>query len=51
MNPLRTLNIYYPALAEGVCPTLHPYLEEYEVELASEARGVDPVIIYLDAEG
>jgi hypothetical protein len=24
---LRTLNIYHPALADGVCPTLHPYLE------------------------
>ena len=51
MSRLISLGINYPALAEGVCPTLHPYLEEYEVELASEARGVDPVIIYLDAEG
>ena len=51
MGLLRTLNICYPALADGVCPTLHPYLDEYEVELVSEARGVDPVIIYLDADG
>lgn len=27
MDLLRTLNINYPALADGVCPTLHPYLE------------------------
>lgn len=24
---LRTLNINYPALTDGVCSTLHPYLE------------------------
>ena len=51
MTRLISLGINFAALAEGVCPTLHPYLDEYEVELVSEARGVDPVIIYLDAEG
>ena len=30
MDLLRTLNICYPALADGVCHTLHPYLEEYK---------------------
>ena len=27
MDLLRTLNIYHPALADGVCSTQHPYLE------------------------
>ena len=44
MNPLRTLNINYPALADGVCPTLHPYLEEY----TEEDEGQDRVVIYVD---
>jgi hypothetical protein len=44
MNPLRTLNIYYPALADGVCSTLHPYLEEYTEEDEGQGR----VVIYLD---
>ena len=51
MDLLRTLNINYPALAEGVCPTLHPFLDEYEVELVSEARQTEPVIICIDGEG
>lgn len=44
MDLLRTLNINYPALAEGVCPTLHPYLEEYTEEDEGQGR----VVIYLD---
>ena len=44
MDLLRTLNINYPALADGVCPTLHPYLEEYTEEDEGQGR----VVIYLD---
>ena len=51
MTRLISLGINFAALSEGACPTLHPYLESYEVELTGEARQADPVIIYLDAEG
>ena len=51
MDLLRTLNINYPALSEGVCATLHPFLEEYEVELASEAKSAEPVVICVDGDG
>lgn len=44
MDLLRTLNICYPALADGVCPTLHPYLEEYEAGHEEQGR----VVIYLE---
>ena len=44
MDLLRTLNIYYPALADGICPTLHPYLEEYEAVHEEQGR----VVIYLE---
>lgn len=44
MEALRTLNICYPALADGVCLTLHPYLEEYTGEDEQQGR----VVIYLD---
>lgn len=44
MDLLRTLNICYPALADGVCPTLHPYLEEYTEEDEGQGR----VVIYVD---
>ena len=50
MDLLRTLNICYPALAEGVCPTLHPFLDEYEVELVSEARGAAETMFILVEE-
>lgn len=44
MDLLRTLNINYPALADGVCPTRHPYLEEYEAGHEEQGR----VVIYLE---
>ena len=44
MDLLRTLNIYYPALADGICPTLHPYIEEYEAAHEEQGR----VVIYLE---
>lgn len=50
MSRLISLGINYPALADGECQTLHPFLESYEVELVREAMGVDSVILYLDAE-
>lgn len=50
MTRLISLGINYAALSEGVCTTLHPFLEEYEVELASEAKSAEPVIICVDGE-
>ena len=44
MDLLRTLNINYPALADGVCPTLHPYIEEYDAAHEEQGR----VVIYLE---
>ncbi len=44
MEALRTLNICYPALADDVCSTLHPYLEEYEAGHEEQGR----VVIYLE---
>lgn len=46
MNPLRTLNINYPALADGECEALHPYLEEYETVQEESGR----VVIFLEEE-
>ena len=51
MSRLISLGINYPALADGECQTLHPFLESYEVELVSEARQAEPVIICIDGEG
>lgn len=51
MTRLISLGINFAALSEGACPTLHPYLESYEVELASEAKSAEPVIICIDGEG
>ena len=51
MGLLRTLNICYPALADGVCPTLHPYLEEYEAGILSEASEPEQVVICIDGAG
>jgi hypothetical protein len=44
MSAVKTLGINYPALADGVCPTLHPYLEEYEAAHEEQGR----VVIYLE---
>lgn len=44
MEALRTLNINYPALADGECAALHPYLEEYEAVHEEQGR----VVIYLE---
>ena len=41
---IPTLGICHPAIADGVCPTLHPYLEEYTEEDEGQGR----VVIYLD---
>lgn len=51
MSRLISLGINYPALADGVCPTLHPFLESYEVELVSETKGAETVIVCIDGEG
>lgn len=51
MSSIRTLGINYPALTDGECQTLHPFLESYEVELASEAKGAETVIVCIDGEG
>ena len=47
----RTLGINYPALADGICPTLHPYIEEYEAGILSEASEPEPVVICIDGAG
>ena len=44
MSAVKTLGINYPALADCVCSTLHPYLEEYTEEDEQQGR----VVIYLD---
>ena len=44
MEALMTLNICYPAIADGECPSLHPYLEEYTGEDEQQGR----VVIYVD---
>jgi hypothetical protein len=41
---LISLGINYPALADGECAALHPYLEEY----IEEDEGQGRVVIYLD---
>ena len=40
----RRISYEHPALADGVCPTLHPYLEEYEAGHEEQGR----VVIYLE---
>ena len=51
MSRLISLGINFAALSEGACLTLHPYLESYEVELVSEPKSAEPVIICIDGEG